>query len=64
MSPRRRAARIRRLRPGAFPPWRLRIDPYRVLYDLNEDDHQVIIHGVGEKPAIYQLLGEQKDEPE
>jgi mRNA-degrading endonuclease RelE of RelBE toxin-antitoxin system len=57
-------ARIRHLRSGVFPPYRLRIDPYRVLFDVNDDEHRVIIHGVGQKPEIYERLKKQEGEPE
>jgi mRNA-degrading endonuclease RelE of RelBE toxin-antitoxin system len=56
------ATRIRRLREVVFPPYRLRIDPYRVLYDVDVEAQEVIIHGVGQKPEIYARLQQQEEE--
>lgn len=39
-------SRIKSLRPGTFPPFRLRVDEYRVYYDVNESEQLVIIYGV------------------
>lgn len=56
------AARIRRLKGSVFPPFRLRIDPYRVLYEVDEEDSEVIVHGIGEKPEIYARLVRLEDD--
>ncbi|MBI4700525.1 MAG: type II toxin-antitoxin system RelE/ParE family toxin [Deltaproteobacteria bacterium] len=55
-------SRIRRLRRGVFPPYRLRIDPYRVLYDQDAQTLQVVVHGVGRKPEIYERLRRQEEQ--
>lgn len=42
-------SRIKRLREGAFPPYRLRVDNYRVFYEVDERQQRVIIYGVVSK---------------
>jgi mRNA-degrading endonuclease RelE of RelBE toxin-antitoxin system len=39
-------SRIKSLRPGTFPPFRLRVDKFRVYYDVNESEQLVIVYGV------------------
>jgi len=39
-------SRIKSLRPGTFPPLRLRVDEFRVYYDVNEPEKLVMIFGV------------------
>ena len=53
--------RIRRLRGNVFPPYRLRIDPYRILYEVSQHDQTVVVHGIGRKPEIYSRLGVQEE---
>ena len=37
------------LRPGGPAAWELRVQPYRVYYDVNEDEQQVNVVGVARK---------------
>jgi mRNA-degrading endonuclease RelE of RelBE toxin-antitoxin system len=39
-------SRIKRMRPGTFPPYRLRVDEFRVYYDVAEARRVVVILGV------------------
>jgi len=39
-------SRIKALRPGTFPPYRLRVDEFRVYYDVAESEQLVIVFGV------------------
>jgi mRNA-degrading endonuclease RelE of RelBE toxin-antitoxin system len=39
-------ARIKRLRPGAYPPYRLRVGDFRIYYDVDEVRRRVVIYGV------------------
>lgn len=39
-------SRIKALRPGTFPPYRLRIDEFRVYYDVDETLRVVAVYGV------------------
>lgn len=39
-------SRIKPLRPGTFPPFRLRVDKFRVYYDIDESQRLVIVFGV------------------
>ncbi len=42
-------SRIKRLRPGTRPPFRLRVDDIRVYYDVVEDTRTVVVYGIVEK---------------
>ena|SRR2546426_3684847 len=42
-------SRIKPLRPGTFPPYRLRVDEFRVYYDVNESERLVVIYGIVRK---------------
>jgi mRNA-degrading endonuclease RelE of RelBE toxin-antitoxin system len=42
-------SRIKRLRAGTQPPYRLRVDEFRVYYDVEEDDNVVIVYGIVHK---------------
>jgi mRNA-degrading endonuclease RelE of RelBE toxin-antitoxin system len=42
-------ARIKRLTGDLHPPYRLRVGNYRVFYDVDEQTHRVVIHGVADK---------------
>ena len=42
-------SRIKTLRPGTHPPYRLRVDKFRVYYDVNESERLVIVYGVVQK---------------
>ena len=55
-------SRIRRLRGPVFPPYRLRIDPYRILYDVQGEQQRVVIHGIGLKPEIYARLDAREEQ--
>ena len=39
-------SRIKRLRPGTFPPYRLRVEELRVYYDVDEPTQRVVILGI------------------
>ena len=39
-------SRIKRLRAGAYPPYRLRVDDIRVYYDVNEATQLVVVLGI------------------
>jgi len=39
-------SRIKRLRPGTFPPYRLRVEEFRVYYDVDEQRQVVVIPGI------------------
>ena len=39
-------SRIKSLRPGTFPPYRLRVDEFRVYYDVIEPQRQVVVYGI------------------
>lgn len=39
-------SRIKRLRPGTFPPYRLRVAELRVYYDVDEQRHLVVVLGI------------------
>ncbi len=39
----------KQLRPNALAEWELRIDRFRVFYDVDEDDQLVKIVSIGEK---------------
>jgi mRNA interferase RelE/StbE len=43
-------SRIKRLGGGVFPPFRLRVDEFRIYYDVYEADLKVVIYGVIRKP--------------
>ena len=42
----RSKSRIKSLRPGTFPHYRLRVDELRVYYDVIEPQHLVVVHGI------------------
>ena len=44
-------SRIKRLRPGTYPPYRLRVDDIRVYYDVDETRQLVIVLGIVAKSA-------------
>ena len=39
-------SRIKRLRAGTFPPYRLRVEEFRVYYDVDEQRQVVVILGI------------------
>jgi len=39
-------SRIKRLGGAVFPPFRLRVDEFRVYYDVDEAERRVVIYGV------------------
>ncbi len=45
----RSKSRIKPLRPGTYPPYRLRVDQFRVYYDVDEDNRLVIVFGIVRK---------------
>ena len=42
-------SRIKRMRPGTQPPYRLRVDEFRVYYDVLAEQMLVIIYGIVDK---------------
>ena len=50
-------SRIKALRPGTFPPYRLRVDQFRVYYDVIEPPRLVIIYGIVPKTESEAWLG-------
>lgn len=39
-------SRIKRLRGKTFPPYRLRVDEFRIYYDVDDQNRIVIVYGV------------------
>lgn len=39
-------SRIKRLRAKTFPPYRLRVDEFRIYYDVDDRSRVVIVYGV------------------
>ena len=39
-------SRIKQLRPGTYPPYRLRVDEIRVYYDVDEARRLVVVLGI------------------
>src|SRR5438093_13244356 len=39
-------SRIKHLRPGTYPPYRLRVEHIRVYYDVDEARHLVVVLGI------------------
>ena len=39
-------SRIKSLRPATFPPFRLRVDEFRVYYDVDQSQEMVVIFGI------------------
>ncbi len=58
-------SRIKRLRPGTRPPFRLRVDNIRVYYDVVEDAQKVIVYGIVEKERSLEWLAsfDREEEP-
>lgn len=42
-------SRIKHLRDGTIPPYRLRVDNFRVFYDVDVEEQLVIVYGVSHK---------------
>lgn len=61
-------ARIKRLKGGVFPPYRLRVHDYRVFYDVDVDQKTVTVYGVVPKAEAGEWLAarqsEERDETE
>ena len=49
-------SRIKRLRPGGQPPYRLRVDTLRVYYDVQTDSKSVTIYGIVDKGRSLEWL--------
>jgi mRNA-degrading endonuclease RelE of RelBE toxin-antitoxin system len=49
-------ARIKRLSGNVFPPYRLRVDDFRVFYDVEEEIARVTIYGVISKAEANEWL--------
>lgn len=54
-------SRIKRLRPGTYPPYRLRVDDVRVYYDVDETKRLVIVLGIVPKSESEAWLAEAND---
>ncbi len=39
-------SRIKQLRPGTYPPYRLRVEDIRIYYDVDETGHLVVVLGI------------------
>lgn len=55
-------SRIKALRPGTFPPFRLRIDELRIYYDVIESEQLVVIWGVVSKTKSAEWLRRSTEE--
>lgn len=55
-------SRIKRLRGDLFPPFRLRVDEFRVYYDVDETVNKVIIYGIVSKKDSEAWLAQSKVE--
>jgi mRNA-degrading endonuclease RelE of RelBE toxin-antitoxin system len=53
-------ARVKHLRGGVFPPYRLRIGDYRVFYDVRENDQVVVVYGVTDKAHAQEWLDQMQ----
>ena len=49
--------RRKRMRPNPLAPWELRIDTFRVFYDVESDTQEVIIIAIGEKKGNRVFIG-------
>jgi len=49
-------SRIKALRSGTFPPYRLRVDELRVYYDVIESERLVVVFGVVPKAKSAEWL--------
>jgi mRNA-degrading endonuclease RelE of RelBE toxin-antitoxin system len=49
-------SRIKQLREGTEPPYRLRVDEFRVFYDVNDDDKIVTVYGIVDKDDALEWL--------
>lgn len=54
-------ARVKRLRDDVFPPFRLRVDDYRVFYDVEEEKRTVMIYAVVSKDEANEWLTSQQE---
>lgn len=54
-------SRIKALRPGTFPPYRLRVDEFRVYYDVLESKRLVVVYGIVPKAESEQWLRESTE---
>jgi mRNA-degrading endonuclease RelE of RelBE toxin-antitoxin system len=57
-------ARIKRLAGEVFPPYRLRVDDFRVFYDVDEAARTVMIYGVVSKAQVNTWLASIQEERE
>lgn len=55
---RQSTSRIKRLRPGTQPPYRLRIDEFRVYYDVNIEAQTVVVYSIIDKQHSLDWLAE------
>lgn len=52
---------IKRLRDDVFPPYRLRVDDYRVFYDVEEERQTVMIYAVIDKSEASEWITAQQE---
>ncbi len=57
-------ARVKRLRGGVFPPYRLRVDDFRVFYDVDHALLVVMVYGVVTKAEATQWLAQSGQQEE
>lgn len=51
-------SRIKQLRSGSQPPYRLRVDEFRVFYDVEQEEQKVIVYGVVHKERALDWLAD------
>ena len=49
-------SRIKQLRPGSRPPYRLRVDEIRVYYDVSLETQMVMVYGIVHKERSLEWL--------
>jgi mRNA interferase RelE/StbE len=59
---RQNKSKIKRLRGNLYPPFRLRVDEFRVYYDVDEAANKVIIYGVIRKEDVEAWLAQKSVE--
>jgi mRNA-degrading endonuclease RelE of RelBE toxin-antitoxin system len=52
--------RRKRMRPNPLSPWELRVEQFRVFYDIDEEETQVHIIAVGRKEGNRLCIGRKE----
>ena len=52
--------RRKRMRPNPLSPWELRIEQFRVFYDIDEEETQVRVMAIGRKERNRLYIGEKE----